>query len=197
MKQKVLFILLNEYTDWEGAFLSTALHVGVIPGGEIKYEVHIIAPTLDAVRSIGGFRTLPDYSFENMPKDCAALVLIGGNRWDSPEAELFVPLVREALDKGKIIGAICNGASFLCSHGFLNNVKHTGNGLDQLKKWGDIVYTNAENYVEAQAVSDKNIVTANGVGHLEFTREMLLLLEANTPENIASWYDFYKNGFVR
>ena len=101
------------------------------------------------------------------------------------------------LDKGKIIGAICNGASFLCLHGFLNNVKHTGNGLDQLKQWGGIGYTNAENYVEAQAVSDKNIVTANGVGHLEFTREMLLLLEANTPENIASWYDFYKNGFVR
>ena len=197
MKQKVLFIILNEYTDWEGAFLSTALHVGVIPGGEIKYEVHTVAPIEDAVRSIGGFRTLPDYSFENMPKDYAALVLIGGNRWDSPEAELVVPLVQEALDKGKIIGAICNGASFLCLHGFLNNVKHTGNGLDQLKQWGGIGYTNAENYVEAQAVSDKNIVTANGVGHLEFTREMLLLLEANTPENIASWYDFYKNGFVR
>jgi len=26
---------------------------------------------------------------------------------------------------------------------------------------------------------------------------MLLLLKANSPENIASWYDFYKNGFVR
>ena len=38
MKQKVLFIILNEYTDWEGAFLSTALHVGVIPGGEIKID---------------------------------------------------------------------------------------------------------------------------------------------------------------
>ena len=49
--------------------------------------------------SIGGFKTLPDYSFENMPKDYAALVLIGGNRWDSPEAELVVPLVQEALDK--------------------------------------------------------------------------------------------------
>ena len=197
MKQKVLFILLNEYTDWEGAFLSTALHVGVIPGGEIKYEVHTVAPTSDTVCSIGGFRTLPDYSFENMPKDYAALVLIGGNRWDSPEAELVVPLVQEALDKSKIVGAICNGASFLCSHGFLNNVKHTGNGLDQLKKWGDIVYTNAENYVEAQAVSDKNIVTANGVGYLEFTCEILLLLKANSPEQIDAWYDFYKNGFVR
>ena len=197
MKQKVLFIILNGYTDWEGAFLSTALHVGVIPGGEIKYEVHTVAPTLDAVRSIGGFKTLPDYSFENMPKDYAALVLIGGNCWDTPEAKLVVPLVQEALDKGKIVGAICNGASFLCSHGFLNKVKHTGNGLDQLKKWGGTSYINAENYVEAQAISNKNIVTANGVGHLEFTREMLLLLEANTPENIASWYDFYKNGFVR
>ena len=197
MKQKVLFILLNEYTDWEGAFLSTALHVGVIPGGEIKYEVHTVAPTPDTVCSIGGFRTLPDYSFENMPKDYAALVLIGGNRWDSPEAELVVPLVQEALDKGKIVGAICNGASFLCSHGFLNKVKHTGNGLDQLKKWGGPRYTNAENYVEAQAVSDKNIVTAKGVGHLEFTCEILLLLKANSPEQIDAWYDFYKNGFVR
>ena len=171
--------------------------MGVIPGGEIKYEVHTVAPTLDAVRSIGGFRTLPDYSFENMPKDYAALVLIGGNRWDSPEAELVAQLVQEALDKGKIVGAICNGASFLCSHGFLNNIKHTGNGLDQLKHWGGDKYTNEDGYVEAQAVSDRNIVTANGVGHLEFTRKMLLLLKANSPEQIDRWYDFYKNEFVR
>jgi len=38
-KQKVLFVLLDEYTDWEDAFLSTALHVGVIPGSEVKYSV--------------------------------------------------------------------------------------------------------------------------------------------------------------
>ena len=38
-KQKVLFVLLDEYTDWEGAFLSTALHVGVIPGSEVKYSI--------------------------------------------------------------------------------------------------------------------------------------------------------------
>ena len=38
-KQKVLFVLLDEYTDWEGAFLSTALHVGVLPGSEVKDSV--------------------------------------------------------------------------------------------------------------------------------------------------------------
>ena len=48
-----------------------------------------------------------------------------------------------------------------------------------------------------QAVSDKNIVTANGTGHLEFTRELLLLLHADTPEKIEAAYDYYKNGFVR
>lgn len=196
MKQKVLLFLLNEYTDWEGAFLSTALHVGVISGGDVKYEVNTVAPTLNEVRSIGGFRTLPHYSFENMPQDYAAIVLIGGNQWRSPEAEQVAPLVQRALDNGKIVGAICNGASFLCSHGFLNNIKHTGNGLDQLKQWGGKNYTNETGYVNAQAVSDGNIVTANGVGHLEFTREMLSLLKANSEENINMWYEFYKNGFV-
>ena len=196
-KQKVLFVLLDEYTDWEGAFLSTALHVGVVPGSEVKYSVYTVAPTQEAVCSIGGYRTLPDFSFANMPDDYAALVLIGGNKWDTPEAEPVASLVQKALNAGKIVGAICNGASFLCSHGLLNNVRHTGNGLDQLKKWGESRYTNAEGYVEAQAVRDGNIVTANGVGHLEFTREMLLALKANSSEKIDNWYDFYKNGFVR
>ena len=140
MKQKVLFIILNEYTDWEGAFLSTALHVGVIPGGEIKYEVHtVVRPWTLSVLSVV-LRSYSDYSFENMPKDYAALVLIGGNCWDTPEAKNLSSLwYKKPLDKGKIVGAICNGASFLCSHGFLNKVKHTGNGLDQLKNGAVLV----------------------------------------------------------
>lgn len=196
-RKKVLLVLLDEYSDWEGAFLSTALHNGVVHGGEVKYKVHVVAPTLNAVRSIGGFRTSPDYSFENMPKEYEALILIGGNRWDSPEAELVVPLVQKALDSGKLVGAICSGASFLCAHGFLNHVKHTGNGLEELQQWGGERYTNEAGYVNAQAVSDGNVVTANGVAYLEFTREILLRLEASAVESIEMWYDFYKNGFVR
>lgn len=196
-RKKVLLVLLDEYSDWEGAFLSTALHNGIVPGGEVKYKVHAIAPTLNAVRSIGGFRTSPDYSFENVPKEYEALILVGGNRWDSPEAELVVPLVQKALDSGKLVGAICGGASFLCAHGFLNHVKHTGNGLEELQQWGGERYINEAGYVNAQAVSDGNVVTANGLAYLEFTREVLLRLEAGTVESIEMWYDFYKNGFVR
>ena len=192
MKQEILFIILNEYADWEGAFIAACLNAGVMPGSEVKYTPKVVAPTLDAVRSIGGFRTLPDYCFQTMPTDYAALVLIGGMQWNSPEAEQAVPLVKDALQRGKIVGAICNAASFMAKHGFLNNVKHTGNTIQQLKLWGGQEYTNEAGYEEKQAVSDQNIVTANGTGQLEFCRELLLLLKADTPENIHASYDFYK-----
>ena len=195
MKQEVLFLLLNEYADWEGAFIASSLNAGVMPGSEVKYITKVVAPTMDAVHSIGGFRTLPDYSFRTMPTDYAALILIGGMQWNSVEAEQVVPLVQNALLHGKIIGAICNASSFLAKHGFLNDVKHTGNTVQQLKLWGGENYTNETGFIEQQATSDKNLVTANGTGQLEFSRELLQLLKADTPEQIQESYGFYKKGF--
>ena len=49
MKQQVLFVLLNEYADWEGAFLASALNAGVMPGSDTKYVCKVVAPTMDAV----------------------------------------------------------------------------------------------------------------------------------------------------
>lgn len=40
-----------------------------------KYVNKVVAPTLEPISSIGGFRTLPDYSFDTMPDDYVALVL--------------------------------------------------------------------------------------------------------------------------
>lgn len=197
MKQEVLFFILDGYADWEGSFLSVCLNTGVIPGSEIKYITKVVAPTLDPVSSIGGFRTLPDYSFQTMPTDYAALILVGGMSWQSPEAEQIVPIVQKALDQNKIVGAICNASLFMGKHGFLNNVKHTSNTLPVLKQWGGDKYTNEKNYVEKQAVGDKNIVTANGTGYIEFTKELLLLLKADTPERIEEACDYYKNGFIK
>ena len=132
-----------------------------------------------------------------MPDDYAALVLIGGFGWlDEQEADKVVPIVRHAIEKGIIVGAICNAASFLAKHGFLNDIKHTGNGLQQLQLWGGDNYTNKTGYMNKQAVSDNRIVTANGTGYLEFAKELLLLLENDTPEQIDMFYRFNKVGFV-
>lgn len=155
----------------------------------------VVAPSAEPVTAIGGFRVLPDYSFADMPDDYAALVLIGGYGWLTPAADEVAPIVKKAIDSGKIVGAICNGASFMAKAGFLNGVKHTGNGLGQLQLWGGDNYTNSDGYIHQQAVSDKRIVTANGSGVLEFTRELLLLLENDTPERVEMYYQFNKQGF--
>ena len=83
----------------------------------------------------------------------------------------------------------------MARHGFLNRVRHTGNGLGQLKLWGGDSYTNPEGYVAEQAVCDRNIVTANGSATLEFARLLLLRLENDTPERIEMYYQFNKQGF--
>ena len=189
---------MNNYADHEPVFLASAIACDERCIKESpKYINKIVAPTLDAVRSCSGFRTLPNYSFETMPDDYAALVLIGGFGWlDEKEADKVVPIVRRAIEKGIIVGAICNAASFLAKHGFLNEIKHTGNGLEQLQFWGGSNYTNKAGYMNEQAVSDNRIVTANGTGYLEFAKELLLLLENDTPDRIDMFYRFNKVGLV-
>lgn len=196
MSNEILYILLPDFASHEMVYLMEAISSDeqqLKPNP--KYVNRIVAPTADPVNAIGGLKVIPDYTFDNIPDDYAALVLIGGFGWTKPIAEQVLPIIRKAIEKGKIVGAICNGASFLAKCGFLNTVRHTGNGLEQLKLWGGENYTNPDGYIHAQAVSDKNIVTANGSATLEFAKELLLLLENDTPERIEMYYQFNKQGF--
>lgn len=196
MSKEILYILLPDYAAHEAVYLAQAIASDEFALKENpRYVNRAVAPTLEPVMSIGGFRTLPDYSFDTMPEDYAALVLVGGFGWSTPVAERVIPIVRSAIEKGRAVGAICNAASFMAKCGFLNAVRHTGNGLEQLKSWGGENYTNPEGYVHSQAVSDGNIVTANGSAALEFAKELLLLLGNDTPERIEMYYQFNKQGF--
>ncbi len=193
---EILYILLLDFASHEMVYLMEAISSDEQQlKANPRYINKIIAPTMEAVTAIGGFRVLPDYSFGDMPDDYAALVLVGGYGWLTPYADAVAPIVNKAIENGKIVGAICNGASFMAKYGFLNKVKHTGNVLDQLKLWGGDNYTNPESYIHRQSVSDGRVVTANGSGVLEFTRELLLLLENDVPERIEMYYQFNKQGF--
>lgn len=196
MSNEVLYLLLPDFAEHEMVYLAEAIASDDYALKENpKYLNKIVAPTMDPVKSIGGIRVLPDYSLDSMPEDYAALVLIGGFGWMTPVADRVVPMVRSAIESSKIVGAICNGASFMAKHGLLNDVKHTGNGIDQLTLWGGDNYTNAKSYIHNQAVSDRKIVTANGSATLEFAKELLRLLENDTPERIEMYYQFHKQGF--
>ncbi len=196
MSKEILYVLLPDYAAHEAVYLTQAVASDEYAlKDNPKYVNKVVAPTADPVKSIGGFRTVPDYSFDTMPDDYAALVLIGGFGWSTPVAEKVVPLVSRAIEKGVVVGAICNAASFMAKHGFLNNVRHTGNGPEQLKLWGGDNYPYLGGYVHSQAARDRNIVTANGSATLEFAKELLLALENDTPERIEMYYQFNKQGF--
>ena len=196
MIKEILYILLPNFAENEMVYLAQAIASDEYALKENpKYVNKIVAPMMEPIKSIGGFRMLPDYSFDTMPEDYAALVLVGGFGWATPIADKVVPMVKQAIKNGKIVVAICNAASFMAKHGFFNNINHTGNGIEQLKILGGENYTNPDGYVNAQAVSDANIVTANGSATLEFAKELLLLLENDTPERIEMYYQFNKQGF--
>lgn len=196
MSKEILYVLLPDFAAHEMVYLMEAVSSDeqrLKP--EPKYVNRIVAPDAKPVAAIGGVKVVPDYTFDNMPEDYAALVMTGGFGWLSPLADEVRPIVRKAIDGGKIVGAICNAASFMAKAGFLNNVKHTGNGLSQLELWGGDAYAGRDGYIHAQAVTDKNIITANGSGALEFAKELLLALENDTPERIEMYYQFNKQGF--
>lgn len=197
--KEILYVLLDKYAAHEMVFLSQAINDGEMGPRECpKFINKVVAHSMEPVTSISGTRILPDYTFANMPDDYAALVLIGGHGWrDDSLTEDVLPIVKDAIVNGRIVGAICNAASWMAKQGFLNNIRHTGNGIQQLKLWGGDSYTGMSCYVNEQAVRDGNIVTANGSGYLEFAKELLLLLENDTQEMTERYYHFNKQGLVK
>lgn len=194
MKKEILFVLLNDFADWEGAYIASSLNYGVEQGVENQYVTKTVAPNKEYIVSMGGFKILPDYSIHDIPTDYAGLILIGGTRWFTPEAALFVPIVKAAAERGKLVAGICNASVFLGMNGFLNNIKHTSNGIDYLKQFAGAAYTGEDNYVDELAVRDGMIITASGFGALEFSREILYALQADTPKKIERSYRMNKTG---
>lgn len=194
MKKEILFVLLDGFADWEGAYIAPVLNCGAEPGSESKYVVKTVAIGKDPVVSCGGFKVLPDYELNDIPDGYAGIVLIGGMGWLTPEAEAVVPLVKSAFMDKKLVAGICNASVFLGMHGFLNEINHTSNGLDYLKDYAGTNYTGEGRYINEPAVRDANVVTANGFSALEFCREILYVLKADTPKKIEKNYRMYKTG---
>lgn len=190
MAKTILFVLLAPYADWEAAYLSSAVRM-LAPQ---KYVIKTVSLHMGEAESIGGFHARIDYDLATMPADYEALVLIGGMSWRTQDAKSIQPIVVECVQKGKLLGGICDAAGFLAVSGVLNHVRHTGNGLENLQQWAKDAYTGEKNYLLEPAVCDQKIVTANGTAPLEFAKEVLGALQAAPDEKILEWYQFHKLG---
>lgn len=191
MKKEVLVFIFDSYADWEPAFVCPELN-----NPETDYVVKTISLDSEPKRSMGGFRVLPDYTVDHYPKDFSFLLLAGGLAWMERKNDAVLPVVDYAVRNHIPVGAICNATNFMAQNGFLDHVRHTGNTLEFMKSQAP-QYSGGELYLEKQAVSDSGIITANGSGALEFSREILLLLNAKTEDGAREWYGMHKYGFYQ
>ncbi|VDG96928.1 Uncharacterized protease ydeA [Lysinibacillus sphaericus] len=185
--KRALFLILDKYADWEGAYLSSTLNQ--------REGWTVSTVSLDeVVSSIGGFKTSVDYIIASEPKSYDLLVMVGGYSW-SHDNKKILPLIKKTFQNNIPIGAICGAVDFLAKNGFLNNHDHTGNSLDY---WNDYEnYNPTSRFFEKQAVKDKNLVTANGTAPIEFTNLILELIEFDTHENIEKITYMNRFGFYK
>ena len=191
MKKTILFVILQQYADWEAAYIASAIAML----GQGQYDIRTVSLLKDLVQSIGGFQVAPDYDITSVPKDYEALVLIGGMTWRNENTQQIKPLVEDCYKKGKVLAGICDASAFLGTVGVLNDVAHTSNDMNDLKQWAGSIYTGEARYIAKQAVRDRNVITANGTAPMEFAKEILLALNVASEDKISEWYNFHKLGF--
>lgn len=191
MKKVVLFVLLDQYADWEMPYCACAIKT--LSKNEV--EVKTVSLTKDMIQSIAGIHTLVDFDLTSIPQEYEGVILIGGNTWRDENAREVKHLVDDCLCKKKVLGAICDATTFLGSIGVLNNIVHTSNDLQGLKEFSQNNYTNESNYQFKQVVRDGHIVTANGTASLEFAKEIASALNIADKDEISRFYDFYHYGY--
>lgn len=187
MKNTALFVLTDQFADWEFAPLASAVNQFS------NWTVQTVSVDKSPVKSIGGLSVAPDRAVGETDLDgCAGLFLIGGNSWRAPAADKIGPLVETAVEKNIVVGAICDATTFLARLGVLNTVAHTGNMPSDLKLFPN--YTGEKHYQPLPAVRDGKIVTANGCAPLEFARESIVALGLLNKSDAGRWYNTFKFG---
>ncbi|UQZ85827.1 putative protease YdeA [Paenibacillus konkukensis] len=191
MKEVWIFIT-DGFADWEASYAAAELN-----NPDNGYRVKTVAIDTKPKTSMGGFQVIPHYDLTKDPvqAEIAMLIVPGGTGWREDVNQQAARLVKRCLDNGIPVAAICDATTMLARHGFLDNVKHTGNRLEWMKQ-GAPDYRGDVGYIEAQSVSDSLVITANGSAAAEFTRHILEKLGVYEGKKLEEWYAIVKKGYL-
>ncbi|MBP1756891.1 MAG: ThiJ/PfpI domain protein [Firmicutes bacterium] len=190
-RNEILLLLTDQWNDWEASYTIA------VANSFSEYDVKTIAADLNDKVSMGAIRAKVDYSIDNYQNfDRLAIVILpGGLSWENNIYSDIAKFINTVVDKKIPVAAICGGTLFLCRHGFLNRVKHTGDSLEQFLSQER--YTGENLYIPAQVVVDGGIITANETAAVEFAYHIFKILKIDSDEEIEQWYDNFKNGAIR
>jgi putative intracellular protease/amidase len=188
MKRKAYVLVFDGLADWEPA------HVLPEIANSGKFEVVTVGFSPAAVRSMGGFKILPDITLDEVrPDEASIMILPGGDMWAERSYPELIALLHQLHAEGAIIAAICGATLEIVRSGLTGSARHTSNDRDWLKS---VIpdYQDEARYVDAMAVSDNNVITANGLGSVEFAREIIGQLGIYDADDTQRWYEMFKHG---
>lgn len=190
MSQRGVHLLVFEgLADWEPSYALTGVrHWAKIPVRTVGFDDR-------EVTTMGGLRVSPDMTLEQVdPGDVALFVLPGGDMWESDYPRDAVERMVTSLQHRDVpIAGICAATIALARAGLFEGRRHTSNGREYLRQHAG-EYAGAENYSDTLATRDAGVVSASGLGALEFAREIFAELRAFTETEIAEWYQMYRSG---
>jgi putative intracellular protease/amidase len=189
MPQAVHILVFDGYADWEPGFALAELRRS---GG---LEVVAAGFSREPVRSMGGLRVVPDLALDEVtPAGVSLLLLPGGDLWEGEYPRAALDRALAAMHgAGVPVAAICGGTIAAARAGLLNDRAHTSNERDYLSRHAP-EYTGGRHYVDAPAVRDRGVVTASGVGPIEFAREIFDELGVLSEADRSAWFHLFKYG---
>ena len=190
-KNEVLVLLTDRWCDWEASYAIAVLN------SFSDYEVKTISIDTIPKVSMGGIKAEVDYCIGNYENfhNLAMIILTGGLSWEENDYDEIAEFIKVVVKSDIPIAAICGATLFLCKHGFLNEVKHTGDSLELFSRQKN--YSGHSFFVPAQLVVDGGIITANETAAVEFAYNIFKTLKVDSDEEMEQWYDNFKNGAIR
>jgi putative intracellular protease/amidase len=174
----------DTFADWETGHATAWL-------ARTGFEVRTVGPVAGrAVTSIGGLTVLPDLGLADLePGDSTLLILTGADLWDSGDTLApFAEKARRFLDAGVPVAAICGATAGLAREGLLDDRRHTGAVSFYLAATG---YRGGSHYVEADAVTDGDLITAGPTEPVAFAREILARTGALPGAKLDAWFRLF------
>ena len=188
MKQKVYVLVFDGLADWEPSFALSEINKSG------KYDVVSVGFDKQTITTMGGLKLVPDITLDDVIiAETALFILPGGQMWEQFSNEEFSSFLRQVHEAQIPIAAICGATLQMIRTGLTRKVYHTSNAIEYVQyvvpEYGDSAF-----YVNELATSDQKIITANGLGAIEFAREIFKQLRLFSDEGIENWYQMFKNG---
>ncbi|WP_240134399.1 DJ-1/PfpI family protein [Streptomyces sp. MUM 178J] len=174
----------DTYADWETGH--TTAHLA-----QHGYTVKTVGPAADRpVTTMGGVRIQPDMALADLrPEDSALLILTGATLWDTgDDLAPFAAKAREFTEAAVPVAAICGATAGLAREGLLDDRDHTSAVSFYLAATG---YQGGDRYRDADAVRDRDVITAGPTEPVAFAREVFALLGVYEGEKLDAWYRLF------